>query len=115
MALSPNVGSDRSWVYSTLSDISEGDPTAELLAIRFANSENANKFKEEFEKVQRDMGKSFAGGASESDDEDSAEDSEAEAEAKADAPATATATATKGAAAAAAAPASVEAATEEKK
>ncbi|KAJ3038436.1 single stranded nucleic acid binding protein [Rhizophlyctis rosea] len=53
MSLSPNVGSDRSWVWSCLADFSEGEPTAELLAIRFANSENANKFKDQFEEVQK--------------------------------------------------------------
>lgn len=40
MALSPNVGSDRSWVYNVAADVSEGAPTAETLAIRFANSES---------------------------------------------------------------------------
>ena len=39
MKLSPNVGSDRSWVYNVLADISDGEPKAELLAIRFANAE----------------------------------------------------------------------------
>jgi hypothetical protein len=40
MALSPNVGSDRSWVYNVAADVAEGEPTAETLAIRFANSES---------------------------------------------------------------------------
>lgn len=39
--LQPNVGSDRSWVYSVAADVSDGEPTAETLAIRFANSESA--------------------------------------------------------------------------
>lgn len=39
MKLAPNVGSDRSWVYNVLADISDGEPKAELLAIRFANAE----------------------------------------------------------------------------
>ncbi len=39
MTLAPNVGSDRSWVYNVLGDISDGEPKAELLAIRFANAE----------------------------------------------------------------------------
>jgi Ran-binding protein 1 len=38
--LQPNVGSDRSWVYKVHADYAEGDPTAETLAIRFANSES---------------------------------------------------------------------------
>lgn len=50
--LKPNVGSDRSWVYNVTADISEGEPEAQTLAIRFGNKENADKFKEEFEKAQ---------------------------------------------------------------
>ncbi|KAI5284918.1 hypothetical protein KEM54_000959 [Ascosphaera aggregata] len=52
--LSANVGSDRSWVWNVPADISEGAPEAQTLAIRFANSENANQFKEAFEKAQKD-------------------------------------------------------------
>ena len=40
MKLSPNVGSDRSWVWNAAADVSEGDPEAQTLAIRFANSES---------------------------------------------------------------------------
>lgn len=40
MALSPNVGSDRSWVYNVAADVSDGEVSAETLAIRFANSES---------------------------------------------------------------------------
>ncbi|BFZ55333.1 Ran GTPase binding protein Sbp1 [Savitreella phatthalungensis] len=54
MSLSPNVGSDRSWVYATAADVSEGEATAETLAIRFANSDNANAFKDAFEQAQKD-------------------------------------------------------------
>ncbi|GMM50743.1 Ran GTPase-binding protein [Starmerella bacillaris] len=50
--LKPNIGSDRSWVYNVASDISDGEPEAQILAIRFANKENAEKFKEEFEKAK---------------------------------------------------------------
>ncbi|OBZ82579.1 Ran-specific GTPase-activating protein 1 [Choanephora cucurbitarum] len=53
MKLAPNVGSDRSWVWNVAADVSDGQPTAETLAIRFANSENANIFKEKFEEVQK--------------------------------------------------------------
>jgi Ran-binding protein 1 len=42
MALSPNVGSDRSWVYNVAADVSDGEATAETLAIRLANSESAS-------------------------------------------------------------------------
>jgi len=54
MKLSPNVGSDRSWVYNAVSDVSEGAPEAVTLAIRFANSDNANIFKEAFLKAQQE-------------------------------------------------------------
>ncbi|KZP00026.1 hypothetical protein CALVIDRAFT_595451 [Calocera viscosa TUFC12733] len=50
--LQPNVGSDRSWVYKVSADVSEGAPTAETLAIRFANKENADSFKSTFEAAQ---------------------------------------------------------------
>ena len=50
--LQPNVGSDRSWVYNVTADVSDGEPAAETLAIRFANSENAELFKKEFQNAQ---------------------------------------------------------------
>lgn len=50
--LNPNVGSDRSWVYNVASDVSEGEPEAQTLAIRFSNSENAEAFKKEFTDAQ---------------------------------------------------------------
>lgn len=40
MKLSPNVGSDRSWVWNVVADVSEGEPEPQTLAIRFANSES---------------------------------------------------------------------------
>ncbi|PGG99995.1 hypothetical protein AJ79_08357 [Helicocarpus griseus UAMH5409] len=65
MKLSPNVGSDRSWVWNAAADVSEGEPEAQTLAIRFANSENANLFKEAFEKAQEENEKLFAAAGSE--------------------------------------------------
>lgn len=50
--LKPNIGSEKSWVYSVTADVSEGEPEAQTLAIRFGNKENADKFKEWFEKAQ---------------------------------------------------------------
>ncbi|OJD11699.1 hypothetical protein AJ78_07581 [Emergomyces pasteurianus Ep9510] len=64
MKLSPNVGSDRSWVWNAAADVSEGEPEAQTLAIRFANSENANLFKEAFEKAQEENEKLFTAAAS---------------------------------------------------
>ncbi|KAL8914232.1 MAG: hypothetical protein Q9171_001103 [Xanthocarpia ochracea] len=54
MRLEPNVGSDRSWVWNAAADVSEGEPEASTLAIRFANSENANLFKDAFVKAQQE-------------------------------------------------------------
>ncbi|KAF8901670.1 RanBP1 domain-containing protein [Gymnopilus junonius] len=53
MRLQPNVGSDRSWVWKVAADYSEHPPTAETLAIRFANPENAALFKAAFEDAQK--------------------------------------------------------------
>lgn len=44
MKLSPNVGSDRSWVWNAAADVSEGEPEAQTLAIRFGNSESESDF-----------------------------------------------------------------------
>ncbi|KAL8658664.1 MAG: hypothetical protein Q9226_000834 [Calogaya cf. arnoldii] len=54
MHLEPNVGSDRSWVWNAAADVSEGEPEASTLAIRFANPENATLFKDAFEKAQQE-------------------------------------------------------------
>ncbi|KAK9365913.1 hypothetical protein V1509DRAFT_631436 [Lipomyces kononenkoae] len=59
LKLSTNVGSDRSWVYSVSVDISEGEPEALTLAIRFANSENANLFKDRFSEAQESNSAAF--------------------------------------------------------
>ena len=40
MKLQPNVGSDRSWVWTVLADYADDEPTPETLAIRFANAES---------------------------------------------------------------------------
>ncbi|KAF5865691.1 Ran GTPase-binding protein yrb1 [Aspergillus alliaceus] len=61
MKLNPNVGSDRSWVWNATADVSEGEPEAQTLAIRFANSENANLFKDAFVKAQQENEKLLAG------------------------------------------------------
>ncbi|KAJ2222487.1 Ran GTPase binding protein Sbp1 [Coemansia sp. RSA 518] len=85
MVLSPNVGSDRSWVWNVAADLVEDEAERQLLAIRFGNAENATKFKEAFEEA-RETNKSLASGANpaqeesedeESEDEDDKEDAEA--------------------------------------
>ena len=74
--LQPNVGSDRSWVYNVTADVSDGEPAAETLAIRFANSENAELFKKEFQNAQ-EANKNASG-------ETNSTSSEAKPESKAD-------------------------------
>lgn len=55
MELKPNCGSDKAWVWTTTSDFSDGEGKPELLAIRFANAENAQKWKEIFTAAQKIM------------------------------------------------------------
>lgn len=50
--LKPNIGSDRSWVYTVTADVSEGEAEAQTLAIRFGSKENADKFKEAFDSAK---------------------------------------------------------------
>jgi Ran-binding protein 1 len=90
MNLAPNVGSDRSWVWNVAADYAEGEPTAETLAIRFANSDSefpwslasvrlltlttgidANQFKAAFEDAQKmNESRKAGGGAKEEDGDD---------------------------------------------
>jgi Ran-binding protein 1 len=53
MHLQPNIGSDRSWVWKAIADMSEGAPSSETLAIRFATADNAGQFKTAFEAAQK--------------------------------------------------------------
>lgn len=55
LELKPNCGSDRAWVWSTPAEFADEEPKAELLAIRFANVENAQKFKEIFDEAKQLM------------------------------------------------------------
>ncbi|KAL7282445.1 hypothetical protein ACG7TL_003916 [Trametes sanguinea] len=64
MRLQPNIGSDRSWVWKVAADYAENPPTSETLAIRFANAENAQQFKDAFENAQK-INAGLAGGDSE--------------------------------------------------
>ncbi|ERS98044.1 Ran-binding protein 1 [Sporothrix schenckii 1099-18] len=81
MRLSPNVGSDRSWVWNTAADVSEGEAEAMTLAIRFANSDNANQFKDAFIKAQIENGApaEASGDVDDDDEEEAKEDSKDEA------------------------------------
>ncbi|KAJ2783399.1 Ran GTPase binding protein Sbp1 [Coemansia javaensis] len=60
MVLSPNVGSDRSWVWNVAADLVDNEAERQLLAIRFGSSENASKFKEAFD-AARESNKALAG------------------------------------------------------
>lgn len=62
--LQENVGSDRSWVWSC-PDFAEDQPTDEVFAIRFANSENAQAFKQHFESAQKENESVFKPGTTE--------------------------------------------------
>jgi len=85
MRLQPNIGSDRSWVWKVTADYSESPPTAETLAIRFANSENAAQFKTAFEDAQKsniDLTSDTADGDKDEDKDEENETSEGEDEKK---------------------------------
>uniref|UniRef100_A0A8C5M3E9 Ran-specific GTPase-activating protein n=1 Tax=Leptobrachium leishanense TaxID=445787 RepID=A0A8C5M3E9_9ANUR len=55
MELKPNAGSDRAWVWNTCADYADEAPKQELLAIRFLNAENAQKFKAKFEECKNEV------------------------------------------------------------
>merc|ERR1712038_428168 len=54
IVLQPNAGSDRSWVWSAF-DFAEGELVETVFALRFADSEIAEKFKVAFEDGQKEM------------------------------------------------------------
>ena len=60
IVLNPNVGSDRSWVWSAF-DFSQGELVETVFAMRFADSDIANAFKEKFEECQKEMAALLAG------------------------------------------------------
>ncbi|XP_037632532.1 ran-specific GTPase-activating protein [Sebastes umbrosus] len=61
MELKPNAGCDRAWVWNTLADYADESPKPELLAIRFLNAENAQKFKGKFDECKEEIRKSLDG------------------------------------------------------
>uniref|UniRef100_A0A3B5M9J9 Ran-specific GTPase-activating protein n=1 Tax=Xiphophorus couchianus TaxID=32473 RepID=A0A3B5M9J9_9TELE len=61
MELKPNSGSDRAWVWNTLADYTDESPKPELLAIRFLNAENAQKFKVKFDECKEEVKKQLEG------------------------------------------------------
>lgn len=76
--LEPNAGSDRSWVWSAF-DFAEGDLAETVFALRFPDTEIANKFKEEFEKGQKEMDSLLAGEDKPGEDGGAAADEAADA------------------------------------
>lgn len=58
--LEPNVGSDRSWVWSAF-DFAGGELKETVFALRFADSDIAQDFKNKFEECQEEMEKLLAG------------------------------------------------------
>lgn len=53
MELKASVGSDKSWIYQTVADFSEGESRPETLTVRFANADSAKEFKEQFEAAKK--------------------------------------------------------------
>ncbi|KNE59018.1 hypothetical protein AMAG_03368 [Allomyces macrogynus ATCC 38327] len=52
MKLQPNVGSDRSWVWTAKGDYSDETIKTEMLAVRFPTAALANRFKAKFDECQ---------------------------------------------------------------
>ena len=78
LQLGPNAGSDRSWVWSAF-DFSEGELVETVFALRFADSEIANTFKEKFTKSQEEMESLLKGEDKPGEDGGAAADEAAEA------------------------------------
>jgi Ran-binding protein 1 len=76
--LEPNVGSDRSWVWSAF-DFSQGDLVETVFAMRFADSDAAQEFKKKFMECQEEMEKLLAGEDKPGEDGGKAADEAAEA------------------------------------
>jgi len=95
--LTPNIGSDRSWVWTVATDVSEGTPEQQTLAIRFSNSENAKAFKAKYEECQlinTGEGVEAENENVEAENEDADDEIDSEDDGNDNATATATATAT---------------------
>ena len=52
MKLKANTTSNRSWLWYTHADVSDGEPKAEQLAVKFKQEETASEFKKVFEELQ---------------------------------------------------------------
>jgi len=67
LELTESLGSDRAWMWNCPMDYSEEEPQPDIFAIRFANHENALKFKDAFEDAVEKNGKLM--GVKKEDDE----------------------------------------------
>jgi Ran-binding protein 1 len=76
--LEPNVGSDRSWVWSAF-DFAEGALVETVFALRFADSDIAQEFKTKFIECQKEMESLLAGADKPGEDGGKAADEAAEA------------------------------------
>lgn len=76
--LEPNVGSDRSWVWSAF-DFADGELQESVFALRFADSDIAQEFKNKFIDGQKEMEKLLAGEDNLGEDAGAAADEAAEA------------------------------------
>ncbi|KAK3922409.1 Ran-specific GTPase-activating protein [Frankliniella fusca] len=85
MELTPNCGSDRAWVWSCKADYADETPRPELLAIRFANAEFAQRWKEKFEEAKALVKEHVYKDQSEEEDVSDEEDADASATEKKDA------------------------------
>ena len=74
MELKSNAGSEKSWVWHTMADMSEGESNVEQLAVRFKSPEIARKFKEKFDYLKGEI-KGFDNEESESLNDQSIPDS----------------------------------------
>lgn len=62
MELKAMMGSDKSWLYQTVADYSEGEARPETLSVRFANPEHAQEFKAKFEEAMETNSKALEKG-----------------------------------------------------
>lgn len=69
--LTENVGSDRSWVWSAV-DYADGEADACSLAVRFANTEQATKFKAAYDDAREHMDKIADAEGEEAEEEEAA-------------------------------------------
>lgn len=74
MELTPNCGSDRAWVWSCKADYADETPRPELLAIRFANAEFAQRWKEKFEEAKAFVKEHVYRGQSDEEEEEEEDD-----------------------------------------